>query len=126
MEYQFHGEPIDFVPFPGVRVIYAPNDDDPITPPHREHLAVALRAAREVSDGLRHGLKTLVTCWAGLNRSGLVTALSLHLLTGCSGFDAVRLVKRHRRHALSNPQFVDVLCRLKAVPQPGAEVELTL
>lgn len=99
-------------PYPGVKVIYAPNDDNPFEPPKREDLAVAVKAAREVADGLKDGRKTLVTCWAGRNRSGLVSSLALHLLLGIPGEKAVAMVKRARKPSLTNGQFVEVLSRL--------------
>lgn len=97
--------------FPGVEVIYAPNDDNfgQIT---REQIEGALAAARQTAALVRSGRKVLVTCWAGINRSGLVSAISVHLLTGWSGVACIRHVKSARRGALRNPAFQEVLCRL--------------
>lgn len=103
----FSGEP-----FPGVEVVYAPNADDFIVPPSREQLASAVQAAESVVAALRAGKKVLVTCWAGLNRSGLVTALSLHKLRGMSGVAAIQQVKRYRKGALSNPHFQSALANI--------------
>jgi hypothetical protein len=100
-------------PFPRVKVIYAPNDDNGAEPPQRADLALALRAAREVATSLKLGRKVLVTCWQGRNRSGLVSALAIHLVSGCSGFHAVRIVQKARRRALTNPQFTEILNRLR-------------
>ena len=103
-------------PFPGVKTVYAPNDDYGAWPPEREDLAQALRAARQVAQALKLERKVLVTCWQGRNRSGLVSALALHLHLGCSGLEAIRIVKKARRGALTNPQFNEVLSRLQAAP----------
>lgn len=91
-----------------VDVIYAPNDDSgrPFTPTQR---VIAKMAAYRVADYVRRKQTVLVTCWMGLNRSGLVSALAVHYLTGMSGRDCVALVKRKRRDALTNPDFVRFL-----------------
>ena len=67
------------------------------------------RAAGYVASGvarhLRKGRKVLVTCAAGLNRSGLISGLTLRQL-GIAGDSAVRKVRRARGpHALSNTAF---------------------
>jgi protein-tyrosine phosphatase len=108
-------------PYPGVQVIYAPNDDNGSFLPEREDLALALRAAREVAANLKAGRKTLVTCWQGRNRSGLVSALALYLHLGCSGEHAVRLVQHARRGALTNPMFDKLLSRLQ--PQSATALQ---
>lgn len=113
--------------FPGVRVIHAPNDDHPVYGPlDREKLRVAIQAARQVSEALRNGGKALVTCAAGANRSGLVTALTLHFLYGWSGHKAINQIRRRRKvkggyRPLSNQEFVSALQNLKAAPPSGQE-----
>jgi len=97
--------------FPGVRVIHAPNDDAPRRPTRRE-LRVAEEAAREVAHAVRSRTPTLVTCMAGRNRSGLVTALALRYLTGEAGCPCACHVRDKRPNALSNAYFFDHLARL--------------
>jgi len=98
--------------YPRVQVIHAPNDDR-FELPTREELAGAIAAARQVSVALKAGQKVLVTCRMGINRSGLVSALALHMTYGMSGREAIRLVKQKRKpRALTNPGFVEVLSRL--------------
>jgi protein-tyrosine phosphatase len=61
-----------------------------------------------------------------MNRSGLVTALTLIKSQGLSGRAAIELVKRNRRwgedgyQPLSNPQFVQMLSRVpgRSLPEP--------
>lgn len=113
--------------FPGVRVIHAPNDDSVMFPLTREKLGVAVGAAREVADAVRTGKKALVTCAAGLNRSGLVSALTLHLLNGWAGDHCVAVVRKfrprsrvHPGRTLRNADFLMALNRL-----PRCDVELT-
>lgn len=107
--------------FQGVRVIYAPNDDDPTRMPTREELLIAVRAARDVAQAVRDGQKVLVTCWQGWNRSGLVSALALYLLTGSSGVECRLQVQLRRDHALVNRGFQRALDSLSpiAVERPS-------
>lgn len=107
--------------FPEVRVIHAPNDDHPEMPLTAEKLRTAIVAAREVSKALQAGDKSLVTCAAGLNRSGLVSALALHMTYGWSGEDCISKIRAAREsrkypelEALSNSEFCTVLRRLPA------------
>jgi hypothetical protein len=89
--------------YPGLaRIVRARLDDAEPTP---RELAEAEAAARQVAMSLASHLVCLVTCQAGLNRSGLVSGLALRYL-GFSGREAVRLVRRARgEKALSNPWF---------------------
>jgi protein-tyrosine phosphatase len=91
--------------FPGARVMHAPLDDhyDPLTAEEWEHI---IRAANFAAHHVRSGRRTLVTCQAGLNRSGIITALAVCLLTGASGREAVDLIQRRRPDALCNSNFV--------------------
>lgn len=105
--------------FPGVRVVHAPNDDSVQLPLTRDKLAVALAAARTVALAVSQGDNCLVTCAAGMNRSGLVSALALHLLYGWPGGRCIQRVrdKRGPHHTftpLSNPEFVQALQKLPA------------
>ncbi len=100
--------------FPGVEVYYAPNDDNFSKMPTRDELRIALGAARYALPILQGGGKVLSTCHMGLNRSGLVSALILHLWLGCDGTMATRMVQRARSGALRNPGFLECLGRLTA------------
>ncbi|MHC4617125.1 MAG: protein-tyrosine phosphatase family protein [Planctomycetota bacterium] len=81
-----------------------------------------LNTAAMVRACLDKGDIALVTCMAGLNRSGLVTAMTLMLpgnceqwtLGGLSAVQAVHLIRCARgRYALSNRQFLNQLSRLE-------------
>lgn len=89
----------------GVQVICAPGDDD--IRPNRlaRDLLVWKPAAAQVAAAIREGKKVLVTCMAGLNRSGVVTALALQELTGWSGARVVKHIKSRRPYALCNDTF---------------------
>lgn len=121
-EYQLPAED-----YPGVQVVHAPNDDHDHHPLDREKLQVALGAAHEVAQAVRGGQVTLVTCAAGLNRSGLVSALSLHLLFGWAGPKCIQQVQQRRtrsavhpgRGSLRNDDFVRALLKLgPSIPEP--------
>lgn len=102
--------------FPGVEVVHAANDDnfEGVT---RDQAATALAAARRVEAALKQGRKVLVTCRMGLNRSGLVTGIALHLFTGLPGVVCVQKIRQARRGALGNPIFRAMIGRLGAVQQ---------
>ena len=105
-------------PYPGVSLFHAPNDDDFKRTPSREVLAGALRAANHTAASVLQGAKVLVSCWAGINRSGLVTGLTLHKLTGLSGSDCIKVIRKGRPQALSNPQFVKILNKIPSAKAP--------
>ena len=95
--------------FDGLQVIHAPNDDNFERRPSRAELMVAIDAAKEVAHSIASGLKVLVTCMAGRNRSGLVSAIAIHRLTQKPGVECIELIQSKRPHALRNPQFNWVL-----------------
>lgn len=96
--------------YPGVTVVLAPGDDD--ERPHRleRFLPTWKEAAKLVAEYVNQDKKVLVTCMAGQNRSGLVTALALHELTGWSGTICVQHVRSRRTGALCNATFEKWLC----------------
>lgn len=108
--------------FPGVEVIHAPNDDAPsLYPFTEEDLKAAITASARVVKAYKQGQNILITCAAGLNRSGLVTAISLHRLFGWDGQTCIRKIRKQRkpRHGiqpLSNHEFTKALRRLPAHP----------
>lgn len=102
--------------FPGVQVVHAPIGDDPEGVP-RDHWARVARAVDQCLGTLLRGRRVLITCNMGLNRSGLISALTIAAFTGMSGSAAARLVQRRRRSrgglsALCNDAFVRSLDRV--------------
>ena len=77
-------------------------------------MADRCQAAEIVARRVRSGERVLVTCAMGRNRSGLVSALALHFLTGISGAEAARLVKARRHNALTNRYFMAALFKVPA------------
>ena len=102
--------------FPGVEVVYAPNDDDYDTSPTREQFALALRASRVAQQRVLEKKRVLVTCRMGRNRSGLVSALTLYLLGLPAKLAIEQVQKKRLRDSLQNPQFVRALLNLR---EPG-------
>ncbi len=97
---------------PGVETIHAPFDDDHQGLDARQ-TEIAFDAARKTADRIAEGRKTLVSCWAGLNRSGLVCALALASVTNSTPQEAGRLVRSKRDGALTNMAFRGLLSRLE-------------
>lgn len=95
--------------FPGLIIVKAPMDDGEVVP-----VDTAMKAAKAAASLHRAGNRILVCCHAGLNRSGLVTALTLHRLTGASGKRCVEKVQAARPWALCNEVFRQYLERLPA------------
>lgn len=72
------------------------------------------KAADELVKEHRQGKKILITCLAGRNRSGLLTALVLMQRFGMSASEAILLIKERRGDfALTNRTFTSYLLSLK-------------
>lgn len=97
--------------FGSARVLHAGFDDAQMD---ARTAHVAMRAAEEVARRWRRGERVLVTCMAGRNRSGLVSALALCLIGGVSGKQALRHVQMMRPTSLANPDFAKFLTTLGA------------
>jgi protein-tyrosine phosphatase len=104
----------DQIVLPGVTVILAPNDDSggPFT---RDQQIIAWRAAHAVASAYKKKARILVSCFQGRNRSGLVMAMALHLLTGESGEHCMRLVRIKVPGAIGNLAFSEYLETIKKV-----------
>jgi protein-tyrosine phosphatase len=95
--------------YEGLEVICAPGDDDSRAHRMAKFLPTWKAAARQVVEHVKAGRTVLVTCMAGLNRSGMVTALALTELTNLSGEKIVELVQSRRTDALCNPTFASYI-----------------
>lgn len=93
--------------YPGLRVLKVPMDDSAWVP-----VEEAQAAARVLADEHRVGRKILVVCNMGLNRSGLVTALTLWHLSGRPGVECLWQVQSRREGALFNHEFSTYLYML--------------
>lgn len=59
-------------------------------------------ASKFIAKLVRKGFKVLIVCNAGLNRSGLVTALTIKELLKINGLTASKLVRKARKGTLQN------------------------
>ena len=115
--------------FPGIEIWYVPlyDRDYPLMP---EEKVLAHIAAFHIRRSLDKGKSVLVTCNKGLNRSGLVSALSLMYpvdsalrgwpaikTPGClTSIQAIQLVRRARgQNALQNKHFLEHLVKSEDV-----------
>ncbi len=90
--------------FQRVSVVHCPMDDTDRFPDAREWKD-AQRAASIVCNITQRGGNALVSCMQGRNRSGLVSALALHLMTGRNGAWCAECVRANRKNALTNDFF---------------------
>jgi hypothetical protein len=96
------GSPDPFLaPFTVVR---APNDDSGVKP-SKTQIRVAIAAGAAVADAFTKGKRVLVSCAQGRNRSGLVNAIALHKILGCSGREARKRIQALRPRSLQNRAF---------------------
>lgn len=104
--------------FPNVeRLAVTLNDDG--SPMQKPEMAEAVRAAGKVLAWLKARKRVLVTCHAGLNRSGLICALVLCKAKGMSPKEAVETVRAARGpNALRNQYFLDFLEAYCSVRKP--------
>jgi protein-tyrosine phosphatase len=74
-----------------------------------EDLPRILRIARRTRRAWKLGQRVLIRCQAGVNRSGLISALVL-MLEGYTAADAIALLRERRSaHVLSNRHFEEWL-----------------
>lgn len=74
--------------------------------------------AFDLAQVIHHGKAVIVHCRAGRNRSGLLAALVVRELTGCSGTKALEHVQRTRPNALANDYFC---AYLHSLPERGSD-----
>jgi protein-tyrosine phosphatase len=86
----------------GYYVMHVPLRDSEPPPSARDRLRIQV-AAHEIANHMRNGLRVLVTCWQGRNRSGVLAGLALREL-GTSGIEAAKMI-RELRDGLTNPHF---------------------
>lgn len=79
---------------------------------------IAWAAAHGLAHHVTRGTKTLITCMQGRNRSGLLSAMILHIVTGRSGSEIVMRIRSLRKNALTNTSFVRYLRQIKARGAP--------
>lgn len=87
-----------------MKVLYVPfeDHDEPLS---RNEWDKILVAALWAAERAAVDKPVLITCVAGWNRSGIITACALRILTNCSPEDAIRQIQRRRLRALNNESF---------------------
>lgn len=105
----------------GTEIIRAPMKDGELTA--RQELAARM-AAQAVADRLRQGKSVLVTCAAGVNRSALIAAMAVVMVTGRPGWWALNHLRATRRPrstipltVLQNSEFAGYLLTITGVKQ---------
>lgn len=98
--------------FIDVRILKCPLVDISTKPVPPADLEMILKIADRVARHVSKGEKVLVTCYAGINRSGLVVAHALHRLTGWGGNKVVDYIRSKRPIALTNHLFVQMISSL--------------
>lgn len=94
-----------------LRTLRCPLVDDPTVQMPQADWARAVKTAERVCREMLAGRSALVTCAQGINRSAMVCAIVLHLLTFQPAEEVIHHVRRRRQGALRNPQFVRALTR---------------
>jgi predicted protein tyrosine phosphatase len=96
--------------YPGVRVLRCPLNDDgrPMT---GDEWVRARAAAAEVAIAVLDKKRALVSCYMGINRSGLVSALALRIVEAMPAAVCLKHVQRARPGALRNRYFAEALSR---------------
>jgi len=105
--------------FPGVLVVHAPIDD---ARPSAEEQQTIRNAATIVAGYLKEGRRVLVTCAQGRNRSAVVAAMALKMITRAPCQDVVKVIKHYRERdargpVLCNQHFVNLLCASEVKPR---------
>ncbi len=95
--------------YEGLEVILAPGDDDPRPRQLARFIDGWKDAGHQVAEHVKNGRMVLVTCMAGLNRSGIVTSIALRELTGWKGEKIVSHVQSCRPNALCNATFAQYI-----------------
>jgi protein-tyrosine phosphatase len=99
--------------YPNIDIIYAPNYDNSKIEMDDIAINIANQAADLAASALRDNKKVLVTCHAGINRSGLIVALSIHkLFPDIPMTDIINIIRKKRTGALTNKLFVKYLLSL--------------
>ena len=88
--------------------------DDTLEPISDTDWRMVWQTAHHVAHRVEEHEACLVTCAQGRNRSGLVTGVALHLLTGWDGERVVQHIQKRRDNALTNSRFADTLRQLRA------------
>jgi protein-tyrosine phosphatase len=100
-------QPRAFPANPETQLLYCPIADRLLYPKEE---ALALKTGRAVAQAIQQGNSVLSTCHLGKNRSALVAAFALMMLTGMDGVEVLWFVRSRRgQEALANTRFQEAL-----------------
>lgn len=105
--------------FGSVQVIKAPSIDADDAPPPEHWIRGWHAAAKRAAELSQAGHRVLITCQAGLNRSGVVSALAIHYITGWPGGKCAKIVQMSRPGSLFNAKFLEYLNGIPERQTPG-------
>lgn len=110
--------------FPGLNVFHVPFDDS-VNRMGRTQIRRLQIVAQQVAEEWKRGKRVLVTCHMGINRSALMSALVMSLISGESPAECGSLIRGLRTYggmrALDNPYFRTILSEL-SLDQGGVHV----
>lgn len=92
----------------GAEKFSCPNDDNMAPPGHPIYdalLANALKGVPKVVEAVKNGKNVLITCNMGINRSSLITGLSMKELTSWPAEKIISTIQTKRPGTLTNPSF---------------------
>jgi len=93
-------------PPPGKHIIRLGFDDDSYRPIPKEAGEIFHAHAKQLGAAALSGRKLMITCHMGLNRSGLITALTLMHAYRMRPSEAIKLIRGRRdKDCLCNPMF---------------------
>jgi hypothetical protein len=98
--------------FEAADVLYVPLRDTILFTPreYKKTIKKAKQAAELAIEHILRGDNVLSTCWAGWNRSGLISGLAIRKLSNEPGKKIVNHIRKNRsKSALSNPLFARVV-----------------
>lgn len=95
--------------YSNIEVLLFPTEDDIVEQNMLCDLPKWQQAAQIVVERINTGNKVLITCMAGLNRSGMVTAFTLRQITNWSRNKIVDHIQQCREMALCNKTFENFL-----------------
>jgi protein-tyrosine phosphatase len=89
------------------RIVRCPIADSLLYPKEE---TLALSTARIVAEAIDHGSSVLSTCHMGKNRSALIAALALLMLTPMDGVEVIWFIRSRRgAEALANQRFQEAI-----------------